>query len=169
MRWESVKSTSDNEIYHLYKEDKKILTLTLNTFSQTARVECEKQKRVFLIRKEGFLRNKTILCNEYGIKIGELGQENKENYIDLNDERFFYTMHNNPLAELVLYKESKDKPFVSCGLSVKDGNAAVHFTKDTKLSETSHPGLLMALCWFMFLPVTKENVVYPKTIGHATT
>ncbi len=158
MRWESVNSASDNEIYHLYKEEKKILTLSLNAFSHTARVECDKQKRVFLIRKEGFLRNKTILRNEYGVKIGELGQENKENFIDLNGERFYYTTHNNPMAELVLYKESKDKPFVSCGLSVKEGNAAVHFTKDTKLSETSHPGLLMALCWYMFLPVTKENV-----------
>jgi hypothetical protein len=158
MRWESVASTSNNETYHLYKDDKKLLTLTLNPFSHTARVECDKQKRVFLIRKEGFLRNKTILCNEYGVKIGELGQENKEHFIDINDERFFYTTHNNPLAELVLYKESKENPFVTCGLNVKEGNPAVHFTKDKQLSDTSHPGLLMALCWYMFLPVTKENV-----------
>ena len=93
MRWESVASTSNNEIYHLYKEDKKLLTLILNPFSNTARVECEKQKRVFLIRKEGFRRNKTVLRSEYGIKIGELGQENKANFIDVNEERFFYTIH----------------------------------------------------------------------------
>ncbi|MBC7874268.1 MAG: hypothetical protein H7Y01_09750 [Ferruginibacter sp.] len=159
MRWESVASSSNNEIYHLFKEDKKILTLILNPFSNSARVECEKQKRVFLIRKEGFRRNKIVLRNEYGIKIGELGQENKESFIDVNEERFFYTTHNNPLAELVLYKESKDKPFVSCGLSTKEGSATVHFKKEKQLSDTSHPGLLMALCWYMFLPVTKENVV----------
>jgi hypothetical protein len=158
MRWESAESTNNHETYHLYKDDKKLLTLILNPFSSTARVECNKQKRVFLIRKEGFLRNKTVLRSEYGIKIGELGQENKENFIEVNNERFYYTTHNNPLAELVLYKESKDKPFVTCGLSTKDGNAAVHFTKDIQLSDTSHPGLLMALCWYMFLPVTKENV-----------
>ena len=121
-------------------------------------MECDKQKRVFLIRKEGFLRNKTVLRNEYGMKIGELGHENKENFIDVNDERFYYTTHNNPLAQLVLYKDSKDKPFVTCGLSTKEGTAAVHFTKDKQLADTSHPGLLMALCWYMFLPVTKENV-----------
>lgn len=73
MRWQPVSSSSNNEVYHLYKDDKKILTLTLNPFSNTARVECDKQKRVFLIRKEGFLRNKTVLRNEYGMKIGELG------------------------------------------------------------------------------------------------
>lgn len=165
MRWESIASASNNEIYHLYKEDKKLLTLILNPFSNTARVECEKQKRVFLIRKEGFRRNKTVLRNEYGIKIGELGQENKANFIAVNNERFFYTTQNNPLAQLVLYKESKENPFVTCGISVKEGNTAVHFTKDKQLAETSHPGLLMALCWYMFLPVTKENVADPMTSG----
>lgn len=176
MRWETVNSTNNHEIYHLYKNDKKILTLSINPFSNSARVECEKQKRVFLIRKEGFRRNKTVLRNEYGIKIGELGQENKVNFIDVNEERFFYSIENNPLAELVLYKETKEKPFVTCGLSTKKvspddprlndsvgqaigmENAAVKFSKDKILSETAHPGLLMALCWYMFLPVAKENV-----------
>src|SRR5712671_4346251 len=124
MRWETAASNSNNEVYHLYKDDKKILTIALNPFSNSARVECEKQKRVFLIRKEGFRRNKTVLRNEYGIKIGELGNENKENFIDVNDERFYYTIQNDPLAELVLYKESKDKPFVTCGLTSKQGDPA---------------------------------------------
>jgi hypothetical protein len=160
MRWETIASTSANEIYHLYKDDKKILTLVFNPFSNSARVECEKQKRVFLIRKEGFRRNKTVLRNEYGVKIGELGHDNKENFIDVNEERFYYTTDNNPLSELVLYKESKDKPFVTCSLSAKEGNTSVNFKKDKNLlSATSHPGLLMALCWYMFLPVAKENVV----------
>jgi hypothetical protein len=159
MRWETIASNSGNEIYHLYKGDKKLLTLTLNPFSSSARVECEKEKRVFLIRKEGFLRNKIVLRNEYGVKIGELGHENKENFIVVNEERFYYTTQNNPLAQLILYKESKDQPFVVCGLSVKEGNTSVHFEKDKNLQDTSHPSLLMALCWYMFLPVTKENVV----------
>ena len=168
MRWETAASNSNNEVYHLYKDDKKILTIALNPFSNSARVECEKQKRVFLIRKEGFRRNKTVLRNEYGIKIGELGNENKENFIDVNDERFYYTIQNDPLAELVLYKESKDKPFVTCGLTSKQGDPAVKFTKDKTLADTTHPGLLMALCWYMFLPVAKENVVDPIAIGFAS-
>lgn len=158
MRWESAGSASSNETYHLYKDDKKILTLVLNPFSNTARVECEKQKRIFLIRKEGFRRNKTVLRTEYGIKIGELGHDSKENFIDVNEERFYYATKNNPLAELVLYKESKEQPFVTCGLNIKEGSAGIHFSKDKQLADTSHPGLLMALCWYMFLPVTKENV-----------
>lgn len=160
MRWEPAHSaTSNHETYHLYKEDKKILSLFLNPFSNTARVECEKEKRVFVIRKEGFLRNKVVIRNEYGIKVGELGQEQKGQFIDINEERFFYTVHNNPLAELVLYKESKEQPLISCGLKTDTGSPSVEFSRDKKnLSGTSHPGLLMALCWYMFLPVTKENI-----------
>lgn len=159
MRWESAaSSTPDHETYHLYKDDRKILSLVLNPFSNTARVECEQEKRVFLIRREGFLRNKLVIRNEYGIKMGELGQENKARFIDINNERFYYTVQNNPLAELVLYKETKEKPFVTCGLKTDNSNPSVEFTRNSQLSGTSHPGLLMALCWYMFLPVTKENV-----------
>ncbi|MGB3006038.1 MAG: hypothetical protein WBC06_06000 [Chitinophagaceae bacterium] len=158
MRWESSTTTSGNEIYNLYKDEKIILTLTLNPFSNSARVECNNQKRVFLIRKEGFRRHKTVIRDEYGFKIGELGTEHKENFIDVHGERFFYNTHNNPLAEMVLYKESKDNPFVTCGLKVNEGATDLHFAKEKNLSGTAHPGLLMALCWYMFLPVAKENI-----------
>ncbi|MBL7747013.1 MAG: hypothetical protein JNM19_06270 [Chitinophagaceae bacterium] len=159
MRWETSSGTNNNEVYKLYKGEKKLLTLTINPFSNSARVECEGEKRIFLIRKEGFRKNKTVLRTEYGFKIGELGIENKEHFITVNDQRFYYTIQNNPLAELILYKESKETPFVACGLSAEEGDTSVRFSKDSTLNNEPHPGLLMALCWYMFLPVAKENVV----------
>jgi len=164
MRWDPVYSNSDNEIYHLKNGNKHLLTLSINPFTQSARVECKEQKRVFLIRKEGFLRNKTILCNEYGIRIGEIGQENNEDFIDLNNERFFYTFSENENAKLVLYKEAIEQPFVSCGISNQDGNKEVDFKNDNTIAATSYPGLLMALCWYMFLPVSKENTTRLTTV-----
>lgn len=158
MRWESTTAANNNEVYRLYNGDKKLLTLTLNPFANSARVECDHEKRIFLIRKEGFRRNKTVLCNEYGMRIGELGAENKEYFITVNGERIYYTTHNNPLAELVLYKNTKDKPLVVCGLTAQNGNTGIYFTKTKSDAAMPHPGLLMALCWYMFLPVAKENV-----------
>ena len=155
MRWELVSSDARQEVYHLFKKDQKILSLVINPFSNTARVECANEKRVFQLRKEGFLRNKIVIRNEYGIRIGELGQENKENFIDVNDERFYYNIDNGPLAKLELYKEAKDQPFVTCGINTQEG---INFQKDKNLASASHPGLLMALCWYMFLPVAKESV-----------
>lgn len=158
MKWETSAGTNNNEVHTLFKDGKKLLSLTFNPFSSSARVDCNNEKRVFLIRKEGFRRNKTVLRTEYGFKIGELGSENKEHFITVNEERFYYTIQNNPLAELIIYKESKDKPFLVCGLSTETGSPGIRFSKDKDLSAAPHPGLLMALCWYMFLPVAKENV-----------
>ena len=156
MRWENANSVANNEVYHLWDKNKKLLTLTFHPFSNSARVECDEEQRVFLIRREGFFRNKTVLRNEYGIKIGELGHENDTSYIDANGERFYYHVHNNPMAELVLYKEAKEQPVVVCGLNVNNGKASFHFENDK--DSVSQSGLLMALCWYMFMPVAKENV-----------
>lgn len=159
MKWEAIKITPEQEIYHLYKDDTLRLVLIYNPFSSSARVECNKEKRVFLIRKEGFLRNKTVIRNEYGIKIGELGQDSGQRYIIVNDEKLYYNTRNNPLAELVLFNKTADEPVISCGLHTSNGKADVAFKKDKTLGDMQHPGLLMALCWYMFLPVAKENTV----------
>lgn len=159
MRWEIVRSDEGQEIYNLYKEDEKRLTLIYNPLSSSARVECNREKRIFQIRKEGFLRNKTVIRSEYGIKIGEIGSLNKQHFIEVNDEKFYFSTENNPLAQLLLYKDSKEQPVVTCGLHTENGSAAVFFRKDKILGEMPHPGLLMALCWYLFLPVARENTV----------
>ena len=75
------------DVYHLVNDDDKVLSLMVNRASNTARVEYEGKKRVFQIRKEGFLRIKTVIRNEYGIKIGELPEHIKDSLKDL--ARFF--------------------------------------------------------------------------------
>ncbi|MBL0269380.1 MAG: hypothetical protein IPP99_12110 [Chitinophagaceae bacterium] len=67
-------------------------------------MECNKEKEYSWYVKEGFRRNKTVIRSEYGIKIGEFGQENKQQYIEVNNEKFFYSTRNNPLAELFYLK-----------------------------------------------------------------
>ena len=158
MRWEKVSVNTENEVYHLIKNEQKILTLHFHPFSQSARVETGTEQRVFQIRREGFLRNKTVLRSEYGIKIGELGQDNGKPFISINDERYYYDIANTPLAELRIFKSQPDQPLVTCGLKTDNGNPEVQFRRDkNQLSGITHSGLLMALCWYMFLPVAKEN------------
>ncbi|MCX6316671.1 MAG: hypothetical protein NTW29_05245 [Bacteroidetes bacterium] len=159
MQWESTTAANNHEVYRLFNDGRQLLTLTLNPFSNAARVECASEKRIFLIRKEGFRRHKTVMCTEYGFRIGELGVENKQHFILVNNERIYYTIHNNPLAELVLYKETKDNPLVVCGLSSDNNKPGIYFSNENNSTQLPHPGLLMALCWYMFLPVAKENVV----------
>jgi hypothetical protein len=159
MKWEIASSTARQEIYELWHNKKKLLTLDFHPATNSARIEYAHERRVFLIRKEGFLRSKTVLCNEYGIRMGYLVHENKEDFIQLNDERFFYTINTDPQAELIIYKESKDRPLVVCGLNVNNSIASIHATKDRTLPTSSHSSLVLALCWYMFLPVAKESAV----------
>ena len=124
-----------------------MVTLSINLFSQTAKVECANYRRIFKIEKKGFLQNKTIIKNEHGIKIGYLHLTpwfSNEGFIDFNDEHFYYSTQNNPLAELVIYKSSKKKPLSICSL---------------KSNDEKNSCLLMALCWFLFMPFAKENVL----------
>lgn len=159
MRWETIKSNDEQEIYYLFKGDEKLLKLIYTPASNSARVECKVEKRVFLIRKEGFRKSRTVIRNEYGIKMGEFGQENRKNFIEVNGEKVYYDTVNNPLAELRLFRDEANQPVVACGLEAKEGNAGIYFRKDKQLGEMPHPGLLMALCWYMFLPVARENIV----------
>lgn len=158
MNWINVSNNPRHEVYDLV-DDKgtHLLTLSINIKAGTARIDYKNEKRVFLIGKEGFFNSKTILRNEYGIKVAQMGYENwhdKEGVIEFDDKKFHYQIHNNPLAELIIYTEDSNKPLITCGLSAFDNNPSVYFRKKYATTDTS---LLMALCWYMFLPIAKEN------------
>src|SRR5688572_13650719 len=119
MKWESVSSTLGYSVYALWNNGRKLVTLVFNFTSRTARIEYADEKRVFQVRKEGFLKNKTVLRNEYGVRIGYAGTENNEAFIELDNERFFYSIENKEEPAVTIYKESKDQPLAVCGLNVE--------------------------------------------------
>ena len=157
LEWLPLKIEDDIEIYELWNGLKKLMAFTINHREHTAKTETENSRRNFHIDKEGFLLNKTILKNEYGVRIGQISHEilfKNVGFIELNEERFHYSIQNNPLTELIIYKKSKKEPLLVCGLKTQRENTFVHFAKN----EENISSLLMALCWFLFLPVAKENI-----------
>jgi hypothetical protein len=161
MKWEKSVTTDQQESYELWHKEQKLLILDFHPFTNSARIQCAGEKRVFLIRKEGFLRNKTVLRDEYGMRIGQMGPDRNsktEGSIDLDNEKFFYVVRNNPEPQLVIYKESIEKPFVVCGIRSDEAGTTVEFTKGSGLKTSEH-FLLMSLCWYMFLPVAKEHTL----------
>ncbi|HEU4573673.1 MAG TPA: hypothetical protein VFS36_01620 [Chitinophagaceae bacterium] len=157
MRWELISTGSSGDLYELWHKDTHLLSLTYNPSIGSARIECCDEKRTFIIRKEGFLKSKTVVRNEYGVKIGQLGHENHQDFIELDNEKFYYTFTNSPLAGIVFYKETKEQPYIVCKLTTPGGKPSVQFSPNTS-AKTNLDSLLMALCWFMFMPVAKENV-----------
>ncbi len=159
MKWENVLSNEQQEVFELCEDGKKLLTLEFHPFTNSARIKYADEKRVFQIRKEGFLRNKTVVRDEYGMRIGQVGSHRSGasgGTLELNDEKFFYTTTLHPASQLVLYKESPDKPFVACSMEPGNGKTSIAFNRNNKAA-TSAQFLVMALCWYMFLPVAKET------------
>lgn len=161
MKWESVTSTLGHSVYALWNNGRKLVTLVFNSSSRAARIEYEEEKRVFLIRKEGFRKNKTVIRNEYGIRIGHAGSENDANFIELNKERYFYTVENNEEPSVTIYKESKDHPLAVCGLDVKRKDVLGNF-RANKIDDDTYYSLLMTLCWYLFRPATLAAKAEPQ-------
>lgn len=157
MRWEPGLASSDHETYRLCKDGDTLLKLSYNPFSSTARVECHAEQRVFQIRREGLRKNRLVIRNEYGVRIGELGQDDGGSFIEVNGQRFRYRILEQPHPQLALYRDTETEPIIITGLEVREGKKSAQVARHAYHPETAHPGLLTALCWYMFLPVAREK------------
>ena len=158
--WITVKSETVFEEYELWNDFQKLMTLSIDKDENKIRVVSNDYRRDFNIENEGLLLNKTILKNEYGIKVGEISQElftHNEGSIQLNEEHFHYSIHNNPLAELIIYRKSRKKPVLKCELKSEEGKSSINFSKNEESNSKTYHSLLIALCWFLLMPVGKEN------------
>jgi hypothetical protein len=153
MNWETVSSGIGNKVYALWSNGKKLLTLAINSSSNFAKIEYGNEKRAFMIRYEGFLKNKMVMRNEYGIRIGQITNENKEHLIAFNDEKLHYSITNDKEPKVIIYKESPDRPLAVCSLKLDNDKSIIPSVKPT----ATHQSLLLALCWYLFLPVAMEN------------
>ena len=156
MKWVNVSNGYSGNYYELWNNDKKLVSLLLSSRTKIARIECATDKRLFFIEKKGFLQNKTVIKNEYGIQMGELIGENweaNEGLIELDGKKYAYSFSNDAEAELIIYNETKTDPLVSCSLSSISDEVAAVVKKSKSLHDTKYPCLLMALCWYLLKPV----------------
>ena len=156
MKWETVTSSIGQTVYTLWNNGRKLSTLVFNSSSNAARIEYRDERRVFLIRDEGFRKNKTVLRTEYGIRIGHTGSENNENFIGLNDERYFYSVDDKKEPAVTIYKESIDHPLAVCGLNIQDDLLSKAGVKRALHQKTLY-SLLIGICWYLFNPLEKEK------------
>ncbi len=70
MKWLLKSNNPRQETYELRNAREPLLTLIYHPVSGTLRISAHDEKRVFLIGREGFLRRRTVLRNEYGIRMG---------------------------------------------------------------------------------------------------
>lgn len=153
MNWETVTSGLGHKVYALWNNGRKLLTLAFQQGSNFVRIEYGGEKRAFNIRYEGILKNKLVMRNEYGVRIGQI-VENNESLIALNDEKLHYAITNDGSPKVILYKESIDSPLAVCDLQLENDTSILPSVKPTA---TQH-SLLLVLCWYLYHPVTKAAV-----------
>ena len=156
MKWETVTSTIGQSVFALLNNGKQLLTLVFNPSLNSARIECEDQKRVFLIRKEGILKNKLVLTNEYGIRIGRLGMEGQAHFFELNEERFFYDMQDGDQS-IMIYQASRENPLAVCAIPADESDASLSQPAKKDLADKKLHSLLMMLCWYL-APATRNQL-----------
>ena len=110
MKWLSITTRVQEKIYELWDSKEKLLALAYHPASGTLRISANDEKRVFLIGREGFLRRRTVLRNEYGIRIGQLTYDNNEDnqgLIDVYEEDFTYILQSDPNPKASIYRHTQ--------------------------------------------------------------
>lgn len=109
MKWLASFASNTQEIYELWNEDQKLLTLDFHPLTNSARIEYRGRRRVFMIRREGFLKNRIILRNEYGMRMGQLHYE-KSNLsagsLELDGELFNYNIRQGEYPVIQINRAS---------------------------------------------------------------
>ena len=163
MKWVSVNNSSAGQHYELWNAEKKLVSLLISNQTKISRIECATDKRLFFIEKKGFLHNKTVINNEYGIRLGELTSENREandGFIELDGKKYCYAISDHTDAELVIFDESKTNALVTCSLSSVFDEVAAVSKKSRSLHDTKYPCLLMALCWYLLKSKSVDSAIF---------
>lgn len=159
MRLEALPTNVSNIIeYRLLDNDQPKLKLKYNTLQHSVRIYANDTRRLFFLQQQpGFLRSKTVFTNEYGVEIGKLSADkwNGSHYvIELEGKKYHIGFRNHPAAELVVYSKNINQPLITCALHVDDARPSANFDSEDNDESSS---LLLALCWYLFLPVAGEN------------
>src|SRR5215467_2204668 len=140
MKWLSITTRVQEKIYELWNSKEKILALAYHPASGTVRISADDEKRVFLIGREGFLRRRTVLRNEYGIRIGQLTYDNNldnQGMIDVYEENFIYTLQGDPDPKASIYRNSEMLAVTELPAISED------------ISSDNYDLLMLILCWYI--------------------
>lgn len=155
----SVKQLAGQQDYLLKEDDKTVLKLRYKNELHTARVETERERRVLSIDNEGLLKTKSVLKNEYGVRIGSLNYDNfstTHGSVDIENIKYRFIVKDGEVPELNIYKDSRRNLVYNCQLVFDDISSGI------KGSQTA--SLIIAVSWYLFL---KEAVRIVPTFNEA--
>ena len=151
MKWLAITTRVQEKIYELWNSKEKLLTLAYHPASGTLRLSADDEKRVFLIGREGFLRRRTVLRNEYGIRIGQLTYDNNQDnqrLIDVYGENFTYVLQGDPNPKGIVYRNTEVLAASELPVISEDINS------------DNYDLLMLMLCWYISTTIKKQVEEY---------
>jgi hypothetical protein len=151
MKWLSITTRVQEKIYELWNSKEKLLALAYHPASGTLRVSADNEKRVFLIGREGFLRRRTVLRNEYGIRVGQLTYDNNQDnqgLIDIDEENFTYILQSDSTPKASIYRNTEILAAAELPAISEDINS------------DNYDLLMLILCWYISMTVKKQVEEY---------
>ena len=151
MKWLAITTGVQEKIYELWNSKAKLLTLAYHPASGTLRVTADDEKRVFLIGREGFLRRRTVLRNEYGIRIGQLTYDNNQDnqgLIDVYEEGFTYALQGDPNPKATIYRNTEVLAASELPVISQDINS------------DNYDLLMLMLCWYISTTIKRQVEEY---------
>jgi hypothetical protein len=151
MKWHSTNKDSHQEVYELWDAKEKLLVLAYHPDSATLRISADNEKRVFLIGRKGFLRRRTVLRNEYGVRMGQLIDDTnlaKQGTIEIYKDGFTYVLQNDNKPKASIYRNAE--MIIECELPDVSKN----------ISSDNHDLLMLTLCWYISTSVKKQVIEY---------
>ena len=161
MQWILIGSSPGNvHEYHLLEAGKLKLVLKYNPSQQSARIFFDDKQRLVFLERSGFWNPSTVFKNEYGIQLGKVTYEKwhsqHSGIIEIEGKKYHHIRSNNNRPELVIYEKDFQHPLLTCKLNTGDTNfdvSGLYYQRD----EQEYTGLLVGLCWQLFMPQTFTN------------
>jgi len=154
--------SSDAYENFLFKEDDNtVLKLRFNPYLNTARIETENEKRVFIIEDEGLLKTKLVLKNEYGVRMGQMVFDNwdeQHGTVVIENSRFRFAIRKAPTAELQIYTYSGKNLIYNCNLSFEPPDSYSGTGQAHQPVLKNYPSsYILALSWYILQHSVKQK------------
>ncbi|MCW3089247.1 MAG: hypothetical protein JWP81_316 [Ferruginibacter sp.] len=161
MNWEVVSNdrSSLKEYRMIDNNDCKVI-IKYNPKHQSARITSGNRHRLFFLESAGSLNGKTIFKNEYGMEIGSLVHDKfrpREGSLLIDSKKYQYELQNSPAPRLVIFESDTHRQVANCSIPATKASIANILPSVTQSIDNNC--YLLGLCWYLFLPVVKENVL----------
>jgi len=151
--WVHAPSSLGVKVFELRSEDKKLLTVVFNESGHSVKLETIGNRRTFKLEKEGILKPKTSIINEYGVKIGQFVADlmhPKDGRLSLNDEQYAVTHYRGTLNRLKVQEVHTRVNLFQCTIFENANQSEIQFTEPITVEKFSTT--ILTLSWILLLP-----------------